>query len=556
MARKSKKIDYKICTFDFETDPFKYGRTPQPFCWGFYDGQDYWDVWNNDVEKLIDSFFNLLGTIETPCMIYAHNGGKFDFLYMMKYFTGNIRVVNGRVLEAEFGIHKFRDSYGILPIPLSATNEKMEIDYAKMEKEVREENKKEILIYLKQDCLALHNLVSLFVAEFGTRLTIGGTALNELKKFHPFEPVQKWFDEAIRPFYYGGRCQAFEKGILHDNFKVYDVNSMYPYVMAEFYHPYDNKFYEDTEITEETFFIEFRGKNLGALPTRTKQGLDFNLEYGTFLTTIHEYKAGIDTSTIEVDEIIRTINFTKKVKFDKFVYHFKEQRDIAKLDNDLFHNLFYKLILNSSYGKFGQNPENYLEWIITDSETYLEGYDEEGCKIEEHLNYTLWGKPCEMFNYFNIAVAASITGAARSVLLRAIVAAERPVYCDTDSIICTKLEGIEIDPIKLGAWDLEAQGDKFAIAGKKLYALFDGEQCVKIASKGATLVPRDIGHLMPENEPDYIKAKKIASKKAKNIGGEKILSIANGSDYHFTNDAPAFKLDGRVQFIQRTIRST
>ena len=94
-----------------------------------------------------------------------------------------------------------------------------------------------------------------------------------------------------------------------------------------------------------------------------------------------------------------------------------------------------------------------------------------------------------------------------------------------------------------------------AIAGKKLYALYDGDNCVKIASKGATLVPRDIGHLMPEGmEPKA--AKKAAQQAAKNIGGEKILHVAKGGSYHFVNDAPSFKLNGNVQFIQRTIKGT
>lgn len=556
MARKSKKIEYVISTFDFETDPFLYDRKPMPFSWGFYNGSQYWDCWENDSDKLIQSFMTLLDSLEVPHMIYAHNGGRFDFLYLMKYFKGDLRIVNGRILEVDYGIHKFRDSYAILPIPLAATGDKLEIDYSKMEVEVREENKEEILIYLKQDCIALYDLVSLFNQEFGSKLTIGGTALNELKQFHPFDPVHKHFDEYLRPFYFGGRCQAFEKGIIEGDIKVYDVNSMYSYAMAEFEHPYDNKCYEDIIITDETFFIEFEGENYGALPVRTKTGLDFNIPKGIFLTTIHEYKAGLDTNTIKVNKIIRTINFVKKTTFKTFVSTYRDKRVQAKKAGNLFHDLFYKLILNSAYGKFGQNPENYLEWEISDADVHLEGYEHEGCKIEEHLDYTLWGKPCEMYNYFNIAVAASITGAARSVLLRALANAERPIYCDTDSIICRELNNIEIDGYKLGAWDLEATGNKFAVAGKKLYALFDNDNCVKIASKGATLVPRDIGYLIPKEETDLNKGKKIAKQLAKNIGGEKILIIANGGEYQFTNDAPSFKLDGRVQFIKRTIRGT
>ncbi|WWT39220.1 DNA polymerase [Enterobacteria phage PRDvermilion] len=553
MPRRSrKKIEYKIAAFDFETDPFKHDRIPKPFSWGFYNGEIYKDYWGDDC---IEQFIYWLDTIEEPHVIYAHNGGKFDFLFLMKYFRGKLKIVNGRILEVEHGIHKFRDSYAILPVPLAASDEKIEIDYSKMERETREQHKAEILHYLKGDCVTLHKMVSLFIAEFGMRLTIGGTAMNELKQFHPYDPVRKGFDEAMRPFYFGGRCQAFEKGIIEDDIKVYDVNSMYPHAMRNFRHPFSDEFYEDDKITEETYFIEWEGVNNGAVPVRTKTGLDFNQREGVFHTSIHEWEAGLDTGTIEPRKIIRTINFVESTTFGAFIDHFFSKRDAAKKAGDLFHNIFYKLILNSSYGKFAQNPENYKEWCITEGGIYLEGYDGEGCEVQEHLDYILWGRPAEMFNYFNVAVAASITGAARSVLLRALAQAERPLYCDTDSIICRDLKNVPLDAYQLGAWDLEATGNKMAIAGKKLYALYDGDNCVKIASKGASLVPRDIGFLMPpEMEP--LKAKKVAQQKAKNIGGEKILTVAKGGIYEFVNDAPSFKLNGNVQFIKRTIKGT
>ncbi len=71
-------------------------------------------------------------------------------------------------------------------------------------------SKAEILHYLKGDCVTLHKMVSLFIAEFGMRLTIGGTAMNELKQFHPYDPVRKGFDEAMRPFILGA-LPSFEK---------------------------------------------------------------------------------------------------------------------------------------------------------------------------------------------------------------------------------------------------------------------------------------------------------------------------------------------------------
>lgn len=554
MSRR-KKVDYKIAAFDFETDPFKYDRVPAPFSWGFYNGEIYKDYWGDDC---IDQFIYWLDTLTEPHIIYAHNGGKFDFIFLMKHFRGKIKIVNGRILEVEHGIHKFRDSYAILPIPLAASDEKIDIDYAKMERDVREKHKDEIMEYMKGDCTTLHKMVSLFIEEFGFRLTVGGTAMNELKQLHPFEPVRKNFDEAIRPFYFGGRCQAFEKGIIEGPIKVFDVNSMYPHAMRNFRHPYTDTYYEGDTVTDETFFIEWEGENFGAVPVRTKTGLDFNISSGVFYTSIHEWHAALDTGTINPTRIIRTINFTEWTTFEKFIDTFFSKRRAAVASGDFFHDLFYKLILNSAYGKFAQNPENYKEWEITEAGIQLEGYDDEGCEVQEHFDYSLWGKPAEMFNYFNVAVAASITGAARSVMLRALAETTRPLYCDTDSIICEDLINVDFDTEKkkiLGYWDLEATGTKMAIAGKKLYALYDGDNCVKLASKGVSLIPRDIDSFMPA-EMDYKQARKIAKQTALNIGGNKILKVADGGTYQFVNDAPSFKLNGKVQFIKRKIRST
>ena len=47
MARK-KKQPQRVGVFDFETDPFKYGRDPLPFCAGFFNGIQYAEFWNTD----------------------------------------------------------------------------------------------------------------------------------------------------------------------------------------------------------------------------------------------------------------------------------------------------------------------------------------------------------------------------------------------------------------------------------------------------------------------------------------------------------------------------
>jgi hypothetical protein len=55
---------------------------------------------------------------------------------------------------------------------------------------------------------------------------------------------------------------------------------------------------------------------------------------------------------------------------------------------------------------------------------------------------------------------------------------DRPIYCDTDSIICEAFGG-NLHDTELGGWKIEAEGDYAAIAGKKLYAVFDNGKGAK-----------------------------------------------------------------------------
>src|SRR6185437_7960470 len=103
--------------------------------------------------------------------------------------------------------------------------EKKEIDYvAKMERNVREKYKPEILDYLHSDCVALFNVVSAFIERFGPRITIGGTAIKEIEKYHPTPHCGSAHDRQFRQYYYGGRVQCFDSGEIIGPWKLYDVN--------------------------------------------------------------------------------------------------------------------------------------------------------------------------------------------------------------------------------------------------------------------------------------------------------------------------------------------
>jgi hypothetical protein len=141
--------------------------------------------------------------------------------------------------------------------------------------------------------------------------------------------------------------------------------------------------------------------------------------------------------------------------------------------------------------------------------------------------YIFWRKPTEQKRYNNIATGASITGAARAYLLQGLKHAIRPVYCDTDSILCESLSGVPIDPVQLGAWKCECACTRAIVVGKKLYALFDADgNCIKQANKGSKLTANEIER------------------------------IAQGETVTWRNPVPSFSMSGKSRFIQRRIRRT
>jgi hypothetical protein len=461
-----------------------------------------------------------------------HNGGKFDIFYMLHKIdtSKDMLIIKDRIVQCWVatygGHHRLRDSYKILPFSLS-TYKKDEIDYHKLESNVRENYKDEIVSYLRGDCVYLWELCTEYVKMFGPAVTIGATAMKELKKRHDVgEMLTGDIDSEIRTKYFlGGRVERFKKGVFNGVWKVYDVNSMYPYVMSHCFHPVGKPRSVTTHVTPDTYFVTARGFSRGAFPLRTKQGLQYAHSHGVYSITIHEWNTAHELGLFDCHEILECVNFDQSRMFHDYVMHYYNSRKHAKETGDKIKDIFFKFLLNNSYGKFAVNPANFKEYRLTEDtiDLSVESYVPEEIIPDFHL--ILWSKPSKEFKYANVATGASITGAARAVLMRGLSGAVNPIYCDTDSIICEELTGVTLDESTLGGWKLEKTGNLLAIAGRKMYALWDGERCVKYACKGVKIDPTEIRR------------------------------AAEGETITYHRDAPTFRLSGSVDWITRRVRT-
>lgn len=495
----------RIGIIDLETDPFLHGREPVPFAAGFYDGEIYKDFWGDDCVKQLLAF---LKSYPKSLVIFAHNGGKFDYWYLAHALAEPLLFIDSRLVKAKLYHHEVRDSLKILPVPLAAI-QKDNIDYKLMERSKREKHKIEILKYLQSDCRYLYDAVAAFVMKFGDVLTIGGAAIKELSKHYKIPRISPEQDGIYRQFFHGGRCECFEVGQIESRrgLKLYDVNSLYPFCQASFEHPVGAADYECQDIPDTPFYLaHICADSKGALPVRTKNGLTFPHGHVETFCTSHELRMAQKLGLAKITQVIKVYAWNETTTFEKFVTEWSDYKIAAEKSGDKIGRTIGKLIPNNAYGKFAQNPERFREFKIFESiqECVESGYEPEG-----ELGTRIVGKvPAKITPrmYKNVAVAASVTGAGRAVWLHAFACAERPVYGDTDSLWCERLP-LELDPYKLGAWKLEATADRLYVGGKKMYAAWNrktgfykpsdtGELCaIKIASKGVRMKPEDIARV-------------------------------------------------------------
>jgi len=567
VKRATKK---RICVFDTETDPFAEDRIVRPFCVGFYDGECYVDFWGDDC---IQQFFAHLAEhyAGEDLLIYAHNFGGFDCFFQLDYLDHDQQpfIIGGKIVSAMFAGQEFRDSYRIIPTPLRSYK-KTDIDYALMERDVRHLHKREILDYLKDDCVYLYELVAAFHDKYGDRLTIGSAGLPILNSFHPFRLMGEDMDRLIRPYYYGGRTQCFEVGIFEGRFFIYDVNSMYPWAMRDLRHPIGSSYSVARDISDDTAFVCVDGWSGGAFPVRQEDGgLDFPLGYGRFFVSIYEYRAAIETGAFSLDRIIHARDCSEWGDFADFVNFYYNDRLDARAQGDDIRALFDKFFLNVPYGKFAQNPERYetyelrhaenpppfeeLKVPCLNNECVVSGHKKKECSERGWYPHTtngdtiIWARKSTTAwrSYKNVGIAASITGGARSALLRGIRSADRPMYCDTDSLICEAFHG-PVDGKQLGAWKLEATGDVVAIAGKKMYVVLTYDLDFDDTKEKAEFATYN-GRKM--------RVVKKASKGVR-LTADEILRVCRGEVVLYKNPVPKFQLDGTADFINREVRRT
>ncbi len=509
--------------FDKETDSFD-GSPVEAFIYGivYHTGEEF---------VTYDRDYFIQKIKEFDGIALAHNGGKFDTVLMADEFNigQEIKLINGRVAEVQIGKCTVRDSFLIIPAPLSASGKKDQFDYSILDrnkKHLRKKHKAEIEKYLLQDCRALAELVRLFYESYGQRLTQAGAALATWENMGGFP--RRWggiHDKLFRRFYYGGRCEAFQKGYLGDGWQYFDIKSAYPYAMQ---HEHTccrienfNVCNSIKKITPQSF-CKIVASSAGCLPVKGKYVTEYprHDDKREYYATGWEVLTGMETGTLKVYEaVIYTPETTETLK--PYVDKYYAEKAAAEKAGDSVKRLMAKIFLNSLYGKFGQCADDFKKYWIADAGEEKSGYS----LYQECEHFDIVQKPSGG-QFYDVALSASITGFTRAFLWRQICASKDVAYCDTDSIMS---RGGKFDiGENIGQWEKVCNLDHLHIAGKKLYTGFDGQDWVS-AHKGFSKL--DTSH-------------------------EDIIAAANGDTILIDKKAPSINVLGAQRFISRTMKRT
>ena len=464
---------------------------------GFYDGHNVkikinTSIFNKKItenqrvrhnNRLISVLFDYL---RPNTINYAHFGGGYDFLFIMDFVKENnleIKksiVARGKILLFSVvynnNIYNFKDSYFLFPLSLKKLSNDLDLktkkhDNYNYESEI---NNKNITEYLAADLKSLYEILTKF-PDLIQKNTIANYSVSEFlkyynKKFQKIrEPDINLHNYIRNHFYTGARTEIFKP--YGENLNYYDVNSLYPYVMSKYQYPLLNQKpkivnsenYDRTYNTIGLYTIrsEIEHKKIPLLPYKDSElGLIFPI--GQFITTATNAEI---QKAIKIGYKIKVLNGIEYRKSDfifrDYVLKNYKIKQNAKNPSERF---IAKLILNSLYGKFGQEAYTQKD-ILTNN----------GIKT-----INVYPLP---YKFLHSEIASLITANARLELYRLFEKAgyDNIYYCDTDSIITNKKLK---ESKELGGLKKEKHIKKFVALSQKIYAYLDDENKEYIVAKG------------------------------------------------------------------------
>lgn len=447
-------------------------------------------------------------------LIYAHNGGKFDFNFLVEHLKSKDRrielIMRGSVCVKLLVYHnkkyrnctKFADSLTLLPYSLDKLTHDFKVKHKKQADKIGSDYELLYKLYLKGDPLffkylrydvfglfevlnKFYNLIQKSKGQVG--LTLASTSLKTFKSSslnYTLKMTNRDLNDEMKQAYYGGRTEIFKQFLPEDKYFCFDINSLYPYVMRDNYYPISApmivknpspKIYKQHEGLTFCMITAPDDLYLPLLPCKHNHKLFF---------PIGKFRGMWDNALLtKADDLgykifpLKAYVFKTEKLFKEYVDRFYKLKQNSVKDSAPY--TISKLLLNSLYGKFAQSQ---------DSEKIIKLNLKEANKRKESIidivdpDYGLFKvKSNSKGNHFIPQISIHVTALAQLELykyMESIISKGYNVaYCDTDSIFTNfKLNTSN----KLGGMKLEYPFNKGYFLLPKTYCVInDGIDYIK-----------------------------------------------------------------------------
>lgn len=538
--KKSNKNNLNFLTLDIETYLDK-NNYQIPYCICIYDGNNiykfYLDEFTSSEDMLITAIKTICNWRYSNFNVYAHNFSSFDGIFLLKVLNkiGNIHptIKDGKLISINFFYGtatgpedknnnytiNFYDSILLLQDSLRKLGKSFNVSTQKGNFDptiVNESNyklsemKREVIKYCIDDCISLHQILIKFnelifknfninIKRYPTlpSLSFSNFRYNYLEQ-NQIAQISGKIENDIKNSYTGGSTDMFipfneEDEILY----VYDVNSLYPFVMKEFEYPIGSPTYFEGNIRNINkdsfgiFYCEIESPKYLEHPIiqshiKTKNGIRTISPLGNWFDWICSTEMDNAIKFGYKFKIIKGYTFNKGRPFNKFIEDlYKLRLNFPKSDPM---NYIAKLFMNSLYGRFSMN-DNFNEIRIVNENSLNKLINNDNISIQDIFNLdndfivqikkneyqeliSLIDNLNENHN-INIAIASFVTAYARIHMSKFKNNKDiKLYYTDTDSIVVNKpLPDFMVDSTVLGKLKLEHIAKKGIFLAPKLYCL-------------------------------------------------------------------------------------